>query len=354
MWWKRSIREEEVGRLIEHISLCSSRNEVVDLRKKLIQTVNDMISRAIIGNKCKNRDELLQELERTLEILGGFSSVDLFPSSWLIRFFSGTAGKTKRNRHAIAHLLDDIIEQHRESTINGDGEEDFVQLLLRMHDNDTLLDMEAVQQVILDLFTGSTWNMSTTLEWAMSELICNPRVMKKAQSEVREVVKGCTTISESHLCKLNYLRQVIKETLRLHSPPLHLRRQCRERCRISGYDIPEGAAIMINAFAIGTDPNYWEDPEEFKPERFTNNKMDFVGTSFNFLPFGAGRRMCPGISFAMANLEITMASLLYHFDWKQPSGAKPEEIDMSKSNNVTNRRKSPLQLVAIPYKPCVV
>ncbi|KAJ4765062.1 hypothetical protein LUZ62_075437 [Rhynchospora pubera] len=154
----------------------------------------------------------------------------------------------------------------------------------------------------------------------MSELLKNPTVMEKAQSEVRRLLEGSTTVSESDLNKLQYLHLVIKETLRLHpAGPLLLPRECH---------IPKGTRVLVNACAIG-DPKYWEDPEEFKPERFMNSNIDFKDADFEFTPFGSGRRICPGMSFGLASMESILASLLYHFDWELGNGLKPEEIDMS-------------------------
>lgn len=101
----------------------------------------------------------------------------------------------------------------------------------------------------------------------------------------------------------------------------------------------------------GRDPKYWEDPEEFRPERFINRNVDFRGTDFEFLPFGSGRRMCPGISFGLANVELALTSLLYHFDWKLSNNVKLEDIDMSESLGLTSRRKTPLCLHAVRYEP---
>ncbi|KAJ4765061.1 hypothetical protein LUZ62_075436 [Rhynchospora pubera] len=208
--------------------------------------------------------------------------------------------------------------------------------------------MDKIRAVILDLFGAGSETSSTTLEWAMSELVRNPTTLQKAQSEVRRILKG-RTLSESDLDKLHYMHFIIKETLRLHPPaPLLLPRECRESCRFFDYAIPKGTRVFINAWAIGRDPKYWEDPEEFKPERFMNSSTDFKGNDFEFIPFGSGRRMCAGVSFGLASVELVLANLLYHFDWKLGDGLKPEEIDMSESIGLTARRKTPLLLFALP------
>ena len=202
------------------------------------------------------------------------------------------------------------------------------------------------------MFLGGTETSSTTLEWAMSELIRNPKSMEKAHAEVRRVFGESGKVEETKLDELNYLRSVIKETLRLHPAfPLMLPRECREKCEIDGYDIPVKSKIIVNAWAIGRDANHWVEAETFIPERFLDGAIDYKGTNFEFIPFGAGRRMCPGVLFAMANVEYALALLLYHFDWKLPNETKPEDLDMTEFFGIEVKRKNDLMLIPIPYVP---
>ncbi|CDP07877.1 unnamed protein product [Coffea canephora] len=201
-----------------------------------------------------------------------------------------------------------------------------------------------------DIFSGGTETSSTTVEWAMSELMRNPRAMVKAQSEVRNAFVGKKTIEETDIQELKYLKSVIKETLRLHPPvPLLVPRKCRQVTEIDGYIIPIKTRVIVNAWAIGRDPEYWDDPESFKPERFENSSVDFSGCHFQYVPFGAGRRICPGISFGLANVELPLALLLYHFDWKLPNGLKPSDLDMTETMGITAPRKENLRLLATVY-----
>ena len=202
------------------------------------------------------------------------------------------------------------------------------------------------------MFSGGTETTSTTMEWAMAELIRNPRAMKKAQAEIRRRLKRKKNFGEADIQELSYLKLVIKESLRLHPPvPLLVPRECREQCVIDGYEIPLKTRVIINAWAIGRDPKYWEDAENFIPERFVDNPVDYKGANFELTPFGAGRRMCPGMSFGLANVEIALAQLLYHFDWYLPNGMKPEDLDMTEIFGASVMRKCQLDLVAVPFKP---
>ena len=188
-----------------------------------------------------------------------------------------------------------------------------------------------------------------TLEWAMAELLRNPRVMKKAQDEARQVLQGKTKLEEADVQKLSYLKSVIKETLRLHPPAPLSAREAKERCEVFGYEIPKKAKVFINLWALGRDPTHWDNAETFEPERFLGSSIDFVGTNFEYLPFGAGRRMCPGISFAISHIEFALAQLLYHFDWRLVNCEKPEELDLTEVISATSRIRNNLNVIATPF-----
>ena len=207
--------------------------------------------------------------------------------------------------------------------------------------------------MLQDVWIAGGETSATTLDWAMSELLKNPRVMKRAQAEVREVFDRIGKVDETAISEMNYLKLVVKETLRFHTPvPLLVPRESRERCELSGFDIPNKANVIVNAWAISRDPEYWSEPEKFNPERFDDcPSIDYRGTNFEFIPFGAGRRICPGISYGLANVELPLAMLLYHFDWKLPNEMKSEDLDMTEAAGLAVRRKDELFVIPIPYRP---
>jgi cytochrome P450 len=183
----------------------------------------------------------------------------------------------------------------------------------------------------------------------MAELMRNPDIMSKAQAEIREVFMGKRKVSEERLGELSYLQLIIKETLRLHPPgPLIIPRECQEQCRILGYDVPKGTMVLVNVWAISRNPDYWEEPDTFNPERFLGDTRDFKGNDFDFIPFGSGRRICPGMAFGLANMELALANLLFYFDWSLPEGIMPSELDMTETLTITSRRKAALLLSATP------
>jgi cytochrome P450 len=179
-------------------------------------------------------------------------------------------------------------------------------------------------------------------------------VMKKAQSEIRETFKGKKRIYESDLYELSYFKSVIKETMRLHPPFTLLPRECREACNIGGYEIPIKTSVIVNAWAIGRDPKHWYDAEKFIPERFNDSTgFDFNksnnNNSFDYMPFGGGRRMCPGILLGLANIELPLAALLYHFNWELPNGMKPEDLDMTEAFGAAAAKRNSLYLIPTPH-----
>lgn len=183
----------------------------------------------------------------------------------------------------------------------------------------------------------------------MTEMMKNPGVMTKAQDEIRQAFEGKKTILECEIGRLKYLKLVIMETLRLHPPLSITLRSCTEEVKVDGYHLPLNALVIINTWAIGRDPTYWKNPESFEPERFEANPVNFSGSHFEFIPFGSGRRMCPGKTFGLAKIEMILAQLLYHFDWELPRGIKPDDLDMTSVGGIAVSRKTPLYLIAKPY-----
>lgn len=177
-----------------------------------------------------------------------------------------------------------------------------------------------------------------------------PEVMQKAQAEIRHALQGKSRVTEDDLINLKYPKNIIKETMRLHPlASLLVPRKCQESSKILGYDIPKGTILIMNVWTIGRDHRYWDDAEVFIPERFEDTTIDFKGTHFEFIPFGAGRRMCLGMTFAHATIELALTALLYHFDWHLPHGVTHDGMDMEEQFSVTVSRKRDLYLHPIQH-----
>ncbi|XP_030936149.1 probable (S)-N-methylcoclaurine 3'-hydroxylase isozyme 2 [Quercus lobata] len=204
---------------------------------------------------------------------------------------------------------------------------------------------ELRELIVEDLLIAGTDSSSMVTEWAMAELMRNQDVMHKIREEIESEI-GTNIVKESHLSHLPYLEACVKETLRLYPPgPLLILHRAIQTCQVMGYTIPKDSFISVNIWAIGRDPMVFNDPLSFKPERFLDSSLDFKGTNFDYTPFGAGRRGCPGQPLATRQVPLILASLVHSFDWFLPGSMKSTELDMNDHFAITLKKKQPLQLI---------
>ncbi|KAL5803935.1 hypothetical protein ACOSQ3_030735 [Xanthoceras sorbifolium] len=355
----RSIREEETSSLISWID--SKAGSVVNLTEKIHSLTHGVTSRAAFGKKCKDQELFMSCIERATILAAGLNIADLFPSIGLLQWISGIRPRLEWLHRKADKILDNIISEHKDKARileigkSSEVDEDLVDVLLKLQehgDPEFHLTTNNIKAVITDVFSAGGDSSATTIDWAMVELIKNPRLMTMAQTEVREVFDRRGVVDETGINEMKFLKQIIKETLRLHpTAPLLVPRESRENCVVNGFDIPAKTKVVINAWAIGRDPEYWTEPESFIPERFLDSPIDYKGTNFEYIPFGAGRRICPGMSFGLASIELPLAMLLYHFNWKLPTGMQAEKLDMTEAISETVRRRDSLCLIPIPYHP---
>ena len=199
-----------------------------------------------------------------------------------------------------------------------------------------------------NLIAGGNDTTVVTLTWATSLLLDNRHVLKKAQDEVDNQVGKERIVNESDINKLVYLQAIVKETLRLYpAAPLSGPREFTEDCTIGGYHVPKGTRLIPNLWKIQTDHHKWSDPLKFKTERFlnTHKDVDFKGQNFEYIPFGSGRRICPGVSFGVQMVHLALASFLHIYDISTPSNVK---VDMTESSGLTNLIATPLEVLITP------
>lgn len=200
------------------------------------------------------------------------------------------------------------------------------------------------------MLIAGTDTSSSAVEWAISELIRNPECMERLQGELDTMVGKDRVVSEADFSNLPYLQAVVKETFRLHPPvPLELPHMSRELTTIGGYDLPANTQLFVNCYVIQRDPKHWVQPLEFKPERFIDNlEVDMKGNHFQFIPFGAGRRQCPGMSLGLLIVQIGVARLAQGFDFTLPGNQDPRKLDMTEALGVSMPRANPLSVVVTP------
>ncbi|CAN1245189.1 Cytochrome P450 736A117, partial [Linum grandiflorum] len=324
----RSIREQEARLLVAKIE--DRIGNRFDLSEMLAEITYDVVCRVALGSKYgeeKGNDD-----------------------SWINRF-NGLNRRVDQIFSRLDEFLDQVVEDHK-SMIGSDhkSEDDLVDVLLQIQreSSDSSIDQDTIKAIVLDMFAAGMDTTSTALEWTMTEILKNPRVMNKLQYEIRTITGNeRRNVTEDDIKQMRYLKAVLKESLRLHLPfPLLTPRESSRDVRVLGYDVPAKTRVIINAWAIARDPMIWEEPEEFRPERFLESSIDFRGRDFELIPFGAGRRGCPGVSFATAAIEITVASLLHKFDWSA------EGLEADEATGVSSvHKKTPLVVVATPWAP---
>ncbi|CAL0330112.1 unnamed protein product [Lupinus luteus] len=357
------LREEEVEEWIKKLREVSISDACsVNLSDMFMAISNNIVCKCALGRKFSASDDsgnnMAKELARKVMIqLTAFTVRDYFPWLGWVDVLTGKIQKYKATFRQINTLLDQVIEEHKKVEREGDNYpkmNDFVDILLQLQaggKHDFELTNNDLKPLLMDMFVGGTDTTATVLEWTFVELMKNPIIMKKSQEEVRRVIGKKSKIEENDIDQMLYLKCVIKESLRLHPPaPLIPPRETISSLKLNGYDIPAKTMVYINAWAIHNDPKLWKSPEEFIPERFENSDVDFKGQHFQFIPFGFGRRGCPGMIFGITSVEYVLASLLYWFDWKLPETYKSaDDIDMGEIFGLITSKKEPLHLKPIAF-----
>ncbi|XP_037472895.1 cytochrome P450 71A1-like [Triticum dicoccoides] len=354
----RALREEEVARFVGRVRAASGSGahegrRGINVTELIITLTYTVISRAAFGNKLGGVEPVMVRdmMKELTDLLGTIAVSDVFPRlGWLVDWATGLQARVKRTAAELDSIMERTITEHEGDPGKDDGEApdllDDLLLIAKDGDQGFKLDRIDVKGVILDMFIAGTDTTYKTIEWTLAELMKNPREMAKVQSEVRQVAAGAHGgVLEEELEKMNLLQAAMKETLRLHPPvPLLIPRESIQDAQLHGYDIPAKTRVMVNTWAIGRDGESWENAEEFRPERFLGRTIDYNGKDPRFLPFGAGRRGCPGIAFGTRLAELMLANMMYHFDWELPDGEDPESFEVVESSGLSPGLKSALIL----------
>ncbi|KAK7380026.1 hypothetical protein VNO78_32369 [Psophocarpus tetragonolobus] len=353
------LRKEELGVLVKSLKSASKSCEVVDLSGLLGEAMENIVYKMILGRSKDDRFDLKGLSQEVLNLVGTFNLADYIP--WLAAFdLQGLTRRLKKVSKTFDQVLEEIIQDHEHNSVDKGKKDphnkDFVDILLSLIDQPIddlkVIDKSNIKAIILDMITASFETSSTTIEWAMSEVLRHPSVMKRVQDELENVVGMERQVEEVDLEKLAYLNMVVKETLRLHpAAPLILPRECREDVTVGGYYIKKKTRIIVNVWAIGRDPNVWNNAEMFDPKRFENDNIDIRGSDFRLIPFGSGRRRCAGIHLGLTTVKLVLAQLLHCFNWSLPLGMSTDELDMHETFGLTTPRSK--HLLAIPaYRLC--
>ncbi|KAH7519958.1 hypothetical protein FEM48_Zijuj08G0092500 [Ziziphus jujuba var. spinosa] len=329
----------------------------VNVGELVFALTRDIIYRAAFGTSTQEgQDEFISILQEFSKLFGAFNIADFIPwLGWVDP--QGLNNRLAKARASLDGFIDRIIDDHIQKKANKNGPDDVDtdmvdELLAFYSDEAKVKESEDLQNSITltrDNIKAIIMTVASAIEWTMAELMRSPEDLKKVQQELAEVVGLDRRIEESDFEKLTYLKCVFKETLRLHPPIPLLLHETSEDSEIAGYYIPKKSRVMINAWAIGRDHNSWEDADTFRPSRFLKEGVpDFKGSNFEFIPFGSGRRSCPGMQLGLFALELAVSHLLHCFSWELPDGMKPSELDMNDVFGLTAPRAS--RLIAVPSK----
>ncbi|KAK4767796.1 hypothetical protein SAY87_002937 [Trapa incisa] len=355
-WW---IRDEEMSNVVERIA--AHVGSPVNLTEHIFSSAYSITARAAFGKKSRSHEQFIPLAAETARRASGFDVTDIFPSFTWLHLISRMKPQLEKLHREIDGILEAIINDHREartsSNTTGEGSDttaDLIDVLLKFQEHmedGFCLSTDNIKAVLLDIFIAGSETSATIVDWAMAEMIRRPKILVKAQAEVRRAFGQKGKVLAQDFPELKFMNSIIRETLRLHPAVPLIPRECRKSCKIDQFEIPAKTKVIVNALAIGRDPRYWDDPEAFDPERFLESPVDYKGNNFEYIPFGAGRRICPGMTFASVNMEFQLAMLLYHFDWKLPDGMKNEDLDMKESFGLSVKRKSDLYLTPTLYRP---
>ncbi|KAL1812601.1 hypothetical protein ACET3Z_022666 [Daucus carota] len=355
------LRTNKVQELVGYVNKCSERGEAVDIGCAAFQTALNLLSNTMFSKDMadpyhgSDTKEFRDTVWNIMKEAGTPNFVDYFP---ILRSFDpqGIRGRSSVGFGKVIKLFDGMVSERLELKKLGDSEDststDVLDELLKLLRTNEIEKRHA-NHLLTDLFIAGTDTTSGTVEWAMAEVLRKPEtVLAKAKAELNQVIGKGKMVEEADISKLTYLQCIVKESARLHPPvPFLLPRQVTEDVELSGYIIPKNSQVLVNVWAFGRDPTIWENPLSFQPERFMDSKVDVYGHDLELIPFGAGRRKCPGLPLAMRMVPMMVGSLINCFDWKLEGGIAPGDLDMEDKFGITLAKLHPLRAVATPVVP---
>ncbi|KAK1606050.1 hypothetical protein QYE76_029723 [Lolium multiflorum] len=354
----QGLRSDKMRELVAHIARLARDGVEVDVGRVAFTTSLNLLSGTIFSKDLASLDDHggskeFQALVSEVMKCGGSPNVsDFFP----VLARADLQGLRRRLAQLLARLhqvFDAEVDRRlrgRELGETRKEHEDFLDVLLDVTERDggkAGLDRDTLRALFTDLFLAGSDSTSSMVEWAMAELLKNPSSMAKAHEELAQVISTTRSVEESDINQLPYIQAVVNETLRLHPPgPLLLPHQAQEAVNIAGFTVPQGARVLVNLWAMGQDESIWPEPDKFMPERFLGRTVDFRGGDFELIPFGAGRRVCPGMPLAIRTVHLVLATLLNQFEWKIPVEVERTGIDMSEKFGVSLTKAVPLGAIA--------
>ncbi|KAG5535720.1 hypothetical protein RHGRI_023471 [Rhododendron griersonianum] len=344
----QNLRREKVKELISYAEKCCQDGVAVDIGRAAFTTSLNMLSNTVfsvdLADLSLDSSKEFRDLICNITAEAGKPNlVDYFP---VLAKIDPQGIRKRMTVHFMkilqlfGQLIDERLNLRKLHKTN--AEKDVLDILLNLSHE---IDRTHIERMCLVPGTDTT---SSTIEWAMAELLHNPDLLKKVKAELEQTIGKGKPIKESDISQLPYLRSIVKETMRIHpSVPILFHKTEITDVEVYGFTIPKGAQVLINFWAIGRDPSIWKNPTTFIPERFLESEIDVRGQDFELIPFGAGRRMCPGLPLAMRMVPVVLGSLINSFDWKLEGGIAPGELDMEEKFGFTLQKAQPLRAIPL-------
>ncbi|KAK4283425.1 hypothetical protein QN277_000375 [Acacia crassicarpa] len=352
------LRREEIRMVVRSIGDAAIVGEVVNVSEKVNALLEDIVYKMILGRNRDDQFDLKALISKALRLGGAFNLADFVPI--LAPFdLQGITKQLKETSEALDEVLEKILKEHEQAFNETKGEQkndDFIDILLSvMHkpldnnddEQNQVITRHNIKGSALEIIFASFENTALTIDWAFCELLRDSRVMKNLQDELETVVGMDRIVEETDISKLNYLDMVVKEILRLYPVGVFIPRKSTKDIMVDGYYIQKNSRIIVNNWAIGRNVKAWTDNANvFYPERFLNSDVDLQGNHFQLIPFGSGRRKCPGIQVGLTIAKMVIAQLVHCFNWELPYGMKPCDMDMTETFGFSMSRAK--QLFAVP------
>ncbi|KAK4793429.1 hypothetical protein SAY86_023864 [Trapa natans] len=344
-----NLRRMKIDELLDHLRKCAAAGRAVDVGQVVFTTVLNLMWNTLFSVDLLNLHEresgmeMKELLGRVMEEGGRLNVSDFFPAlRWID--LQGVRRRMEGHLNRLFEVFDVIIKekmQARASTGWSPSQaSDMLDSLLDLRDS-LELSWEDINSLLADLVVAGVDSTSAVVEWAMAQLLRHPEKMAKARAEMENVLGRVSEVRESDIQRLPYLQAVVKEILRLYQP-LDLPHQADEEVELCGFKIPKGTRILVNLWTMGRDTRVWEDPDRFDPDRFLKLDMDIKGADFELIPFGSGRRICPGMPLAYRMVHLILGSLIRSFEWKLGNGETPETLDMTEKFGIALHKAKPL------------
>lgn len=339
------IRSDEVRSLVRW--LFKNQSQMVEMKSAFFEMTLNVMMKMIGGKRYYGENigeveeaRMFREMvSETFQLAGATNMVDFLPIlGWL--GLKGTERRLIKLQKRRECFIQNLIEEHRRKGSNCEGrQKTMIEVLLSLQETEPeYYTDEIIRGLMLSMLTGGTDTSAGTMEWALSLLLNNPKVLKKAHQEIDDRLGHDRLIEELDLAQLPYLRSIIKETLRMYpAGPLLVPHESSKECSVGGFRIPQGTMLLVNLWAIQSDHKIWGDPTEFRPERFEGVEGDRDG--FKFVPFGSGRRGCPGEALAIRIVGLALGSLIQCFDWER---VDEQMVDMTEGGGLTLPKAQPV------------